>query len=120
MGTSEQDKKRRRRRRTDLDDDEEDDDDDDDSPLDDTDVKQEDNDPDEVPPKASKRVGKRKARESGKSASNEPVPAKLFKRMTKLFEFVIKYRDKYSDPAHFILSHLHAGSSALSAKTIAC
>ncbi len=91
LGTPEQEKKRRRKRRVannvDLDDD-------DDGQHDDIDSKQDDNDMDVVISKVGRRVGKRKIKETNKKYSDEPIPAKLFKQMTTLLDFVIKYRDK--------------------------
>jgi len=91
LGTSEQEKKRRRKRRTannlDFDDD-------DDGQQDDGD-KQDDNDPDVVTPKLGRRLGKRKLKETNKKMSDEPIPPKLFKQLSTLLDFVIKYRDKY-------------------------
>jgi hypothetical protein len=44
--------------------------------------------------KVGRRVGKRKLKETNKKYSDEPISAKLFKQMTTLLDFVIKYRDK--------------------------
>ena len=91
MGTTEQEKKRRRKRRVanniDLDDE-------DDGQQDETDSKQDDNDTEAVTPKVGRRVGKRKLKETSKKYSDDPIPVKLSKQMTKLLDFVIKYRDK--------------------------
>ncbi|CAF3394516.1 unnamed protein product [Rotaria sp. Silwood1] len=90
LGTPEQDKKRRRKRRVanniDFDDD-------DDGQHDENDSKQGDNDMDVITSKVGRRAGKRKLKETNKKYSDDPIPAKLFKQMTTLLEFVIKYRD---------------------------
>ncbi|CAF0773868.1 unnamed protein product [Rotaria sordida] len=91
LGTPDQEKKRRRKRRVannvDFDDD------DDVGQHDENDSKQGDNDMDIVTSKVGRRVGKRKLKETNKKYSDDPVPAKLFKQMTTLLDFVIKYRD---------------------------
>ena len=90
MGTTEQEKKRRRKRRiannVDLDDD--------DDQQDDADSKQDDNDSDVLMSKPSRRVGKRKLKETNKKYSEDPIAPKLLKQMTTLLDYVIKYRDK--------------------------
>ncbi|CAF0969845.1 unnamed protein product [Rotaria magnacalcarata] len=85
---STEDKKRRRRRRfnVDLDDDEE-------GQLDDTDIRQVDNDFESMDAKSSKRSGKRKLKDASRSFTNEPISSKLFKQLQTLLEFVVKYRD---------------------------
>ena len=73
------------------------DDDDDDDELngqDETDFKQDDQQYEIQETKSGRRVGKRKTKETNKNSSNEPIPPKLAKQLTKLLEFVIKYRDK--------------------------
>lgn len=69
-------------------------DDDDDGQQDEADSKQDDNDPDVTTPKSSRRVGKRKLKETNKKYSDDPVSPKLFKQLSTLLDFVIKYRDK--------------------------
>ena len=94
LGSTEQEKKRRRKRRgaqADMDDDDEDEEI---GAQDDGDSKQDDADADGSSSKTGRRAGKRKLRDTGKSSANEPLPAKLSKQLSKLLEFVIKYRDK--------------------------
>ncbi|CAF4614333.1 unnamed protein product, partial [Rotaria sp. Silwood1] len=89
LNTPEQDKKRRRKRRilnVDIDDD-------DDGQHDEFDLRQGDNDFDSIDIKSSKRIGKRKLKETNKNYSNEPISSKLYKQMQTLLDFVIKYRD---------------------------
>ncbi|CAF1187630.1 unnamed protein product [Rotaria sordida] len=95
LNTTEQDKKRRRKRRllnVDIDDD---DDDGGSSGIqhDEMDIRQGDNDFESIDSKSSKRIGKRKLKETNKNYLNEPIPSKLFKQMQTLLDFVIKYRD---------------------------
>ncbi|CAF1110954.1 unnamed protein product [Adineta steineri] len=95
LGTTDHDKKRRRKRNIGsnmgLDDD--DDDDDDDGQQDEIDSKQDDNDADVTTTKTGRRVGKRKLKETNKKYSEDPIPPKLLKQLTKLLDFVVKYRD---------------------------
>jgi hypothetical protein len=70
------------------------DDDDDGGQVDEIDSKQDDNDMDVVTSKVGRRAGKRKLKETNKKYSDDPIPAKLFKQLTTLLDFVIKYRDK--------------------------
>jgi hypothetical protein len=108
LATSEQDKKRQRKRRvpqTSLVDDDDDDDVDD---IDDNELAQRDDHPfDGSPTKSVRRTGKRKQRETSKTYQQDPVTGKLSKQLTKLYDFVIKYRDKYGnvqDTMPFIMS----------------
>lgn len=71
------------------------DDEDDIGGQDDAESKQDDPDVDESTSKTVRRGGKRKLRDTGKSVANDPLPAQLSKQLTKLLEFVIKYRDKF-------------------------
>ncbi|CAF1118722.1 unnamed protein product [Adineta steineri] len=95
LGTTDHDKKRRRKRNIGsnmgLDDD--DDDDDDDGQQDEIDSKQDDNDADVTTTKVGRRVGKRKLKETNKKYSEDPISPKLLKQLTKLLDFVVKYRD---------------------------
>ncbi|CAF0781322.1 unnamed protein product [Adineta ricciae] len=90
LGTSDQEKKRRRGKRNvtrDIDFD-----DDDDGQHDETDSKQDD-DADVTISKSGRRVGKRKLKETNKKYSDDPISPKLFKQLSTLLDFVIKYRD---------------------------
>lgn len=68
--------------------------DDDDDQQDESNSKLDDDDADIVTSKSGRRVGKRKLKETNKKYSDDPIPPKLFKQMTTLLDFVIKYRDK--------------------------
>jgi hypothetical protein len=91
LTATEHDKKHRRKQRTFNDDDDE---------LnvqqDDVDSRHDELELDGQHSKSSKqqRTGKRKIKDITKRTSHESIPSKLYKQMTTLFEFVIKYRDK--------------------------
>lgn len=87
------------------------DDEDDIGGQDDAESKQDDPDVDESTSKTVRRGGKRKLRDTGKSVANDPLPAQLSKQLTKLLEFVIKYRDKFDQSSLFSLTLTFFSSS---------
>ncbi len=91
MDATEQDKKSRRKRRLldmDMDDDE-------DGQHGEMDSRHGVSDIDGTDSKSGKRMGKRKLKDMNTNYPNAPIASKLFKQMQILFDFVIKYRDKY-------------------------